>query len=135
MTEFDGEDWFGDLDDVGIFNEQAYWIETSTACSIELTGVPAVVDEYEITINPGWNWIGFPSAEPIAVADALANFNAEEADQIQCNDATSAEFDGEEWFGDLETFTPGQGYMYFSASEETKILVFSTAAKAKGKTR
>ena len=135
VTEFDGEEWFGDLDEVGIYNEQAYWIETSAACTIELTGVPAVVDEYEITINPGWNWIGFPSAEPIAVADALANFEVEEGDQIQCNDATSTEFDGEEWFGDLETFTPGQGYMYFSASDETKILVFSTGAKAKGKTR
>ena len=131
VTEFDGEDWFGDLDDEGISNEQAYWIETSAACTVELTGVPAVVDEYEITINPGWNWIGFPSAEPIDVADALANFDAEETDQIQCNDATSTEFDGEEWFGDLETFTPGQGYKYYSASDETKILVFTTAAKKK----
>ena len=131
VTEFDGEDWFGDLDDEGIFNEQAYWIEASADCTFELTGMPAVVDEYEITINPGWNWIGFPSAEPIDIADALADFEAEEADQIQCNDATSTEFDGEEWFGDLETFTPGQGYMYFSASDEVKTLVFSTGAKWK----
>ena len=135
VTEFDGEEWFGDLDDEGIYNEQTYLIQTSTACTILLEGMPTVVDEYEITINPGWNWIGFPSVAPIDVIDALANFEAEEGDQIQCNDATSTEFDGEEWFGDLETFTPGQGYMYFSASDEVKTLVFSAGAKGKGKTR
>ena len=134
VTEFDGEEWFGDLDDEGIYNEQTYLIQTSAACTVELTGMPAVVDAYEITINPGWNWIGFPSAEPLDVIDALASFEAEEGDQIQCNDATSTEFDGEEWFGDLETFTPGQGYMYFSASDEVKTLVFSTGAKGKRKT-
>ena len=135
VTEFDGEEWFGDLDEEGIFNEQTYLIQTSAACTILLEGMPTVVDEYEITINPGWNWIGFPSVAPIVVIDALANFEAEEGDQIQCNDATSTEFDGEEWFGDLETFTPGQGYMYYSNSEETKILIFSTGAKVQGKTR
>lgn len=131
VTEFDGEEWFGDLDEEGIFNEQAYLIQTSAACEITMEGTPAVVDEYEITINLGWNWIGFPSADPIDVIDALIDFEAEEGDQIQSIDATSTEFDGEEWFGDLETFTPGQGYMYYSTSEQAKTLVFSTAAKKK----
>jgi hypothetical protein len=41
----------------------------------------------------------------------------------------STEFDGEEWFGDMETFVPGQGYYYYSASDETKTLVFLSVAK------
>ena len=129
VTEFDGEEWFGDLDEEGIFNEQTYLIQTSTACTIMLEGMPAVVDEYEITINPDWNWIGFPSVAPIDLIDVLANFEAEEGDQIQCNDATSTEFDGEEWFGDLETFMPGRGYMYKSNSRVPKVLIFRTSCK------
>ena len=128
MTEFDGEEWFGDLDDEGVFNEQMYLINAENDCTIELSGIPAVADEYEITILPGWNWIGFPSAVPIDVADALADFDATEGDEIQSLDYMT-EFDGEEWFGDLETLEPGQGLLYFSNSTETKYLIFSTGAK------
>lgn len=129
-TEFDGEEWFGDLDEVGIYNEQMYLIMANTACTVELQGAPANVDEYEITIRPGWNWMGFPSSETIDVADAMADFEAGEGDQIQSKYYTT-EFDGDEWFGDLEAFVPGQGYLYYSSSNATKILVFRTIAKGR----
>jgi hypothetical protein len=132
-TEYEGDgEWFGDLDDEGMYNEQMYMIKAVADCTIEVEGIPANISEYEIEINPGWNWIGFPSAEAIDVADAMADFEAEEGDEIQSKD-DSSEFDGEEWFGDLETFEPGVGLMYFSASEDSKTLVFSTAKKASHK--
>ncbi len=127
-TEYDGEEWFGDLDDEGINNEQMYMIFTDKAYAIELEGAPADVSEYEINIRPGWNWIGFPSATPIDVADAMADFEAEEGDQIQSKYYTT-EYDGEEWFGDLETFTPGEGLLYYSNSPTSKTLIFQTGTK------
>ncbi len=130
-TEFDGEEWFGGLDDTGISNAQMYMIEVVNDCTVELQGTPANPADYEIYIEPGqWNWIGFPCTVELGIAEALANFEPEEADQIQAGNIMT-EFDGEEWFGDFETLVPGQGYMYFSNSSETKILVISTTAKGK----
>ena len=128
MTEYDGEDWFGDLDDLGISNEQTYLIEMGAPCTVALQGMPANPANHVITINHGWNWIGFPSAEPMDVVEAFAGFEAEEEDQIMSQNGMT-EFDGEEWFGDLETLEPGQGLMYFSNSTETKTIIFQTIRK------
>jgi hypothetical protein len=127
-TEFDGEEWFGGLDDIGISNEQMYMILVDSDCTVELSGIPANPADHEIAINPGWNWIGFPCAMELNVSDALANFQAEEEDMIQISESM-IEFDGEEWFGDFETLVPGQGYMYYSNSTESKTLIISTGAK------
>lgn len=127
-TEFDGEEWFGGLDDIGISNEQMYMILVDSDCTVELSGIPANPANHEIAINPGWNWIGFPCAMELNVSDALANFQAEEEDMIQISESM-IEFDGEEWFGDFETLVPGQGYMYYSNSIEPKTLIISTGAK------
>ncbi|MBR5725699.1 MAG: hypothetical protein IKX56_03085, partial [Muribaculaceae bacterium] len=120
-TIYDGE-WFGDLDFEGIYNEQMYMIEVSADCTIELQG--SVVDPvyHVITINPGYNWIGFTGSEEVSVVDALADFEAEDEDMIEGPDGVLYYWD--EWQGDFETFVPGQGYFYYSNSEETKILVF-----------
>jgi len=128
MTEFDGEEWFGDLDDVGITNEQMYLIQTSTACTIQLHGTPANAASHPITINPGWNWIGYPCAQEMNIADAFAGFEAEEGDQLESK-AGYTEFDGEDWFGEIETLTPGQGFLYYSNSAVPKTLIFQMSRK------
>ena len=46
---------------------QMYKIQTSTACQITLTGVPVNPAAYEITVNPGNNWIGFPCGESMSL--------------------------------------------------------------------
>jgi hypothetical protein len=130
MTEYDGEEWFGDLDDVGLANTQMYMVLANADCTVEMEGMPADITDYEITIKPGWNWIGFPSAAALDVIDALANFAAAEGDIILSQNDGMTEYDGEDWFGDLETLEPGVGLMYFNSSDETKVLVYSMAAKA-----
>ena len=132
LTAFDGEDWFGDLDDVGLANTQMYMILTNAACIVEMEGEPVNLTDYEISIKPGWNWIGFPSVEALDVVDAFVGFAAEEGDILLSQDSGLTSYDGEEWFGDLETLEPGVGLMYYSSSTETKTLVYSTAAKGKG---
>ena len=105
-TEFDGEEWFGGLDDTGISNAQMYMIEVVNDCTVELQGPAANPTNYQITIEPGqWNWIGFPSTVELGIANALSEFNPEEADQIQAGNIMT-EFDGEEWFGYFVTLVP-----------------------------
>lgn len=130
ITEYDDEEWEGLLDDVGIDNAQMYLILATNDCTVELQGTPVNPGDYEITINPGWNWIGFPSAEEIDINVALAGFEAEVGDQISGTDGFT-EYDDGEWEGILETFVPGNGYLYYSASEVVKTLVIQTSQVSK----
>ena len=135
MTEYDGdpeEPWFGTLDDIGLDNDQMYLIKTSAACTVQITGTPADPATHEITINPGWNWIGFPSAEAIDVLTAMSDFEAENEDKIQAMTGMTEYDDSdpdEPWFGTLETLEPGMGLLYFSSSNQTKTLIFNIESK------
>ena len=126
-TEYDSEwGWWGDLDEEGMTNEQMYKILVSSPCTIILEGTPANPAEHPITINPGWNWIGFPSGTQISLENAFAGF-AQEGDRIR-NSGAQIEYDPDwGWFGDFETLVPGQGYMYYSASNTPRTLLFPSA--------
>ena len=128
FTDFDGEEWFGGLEEAT--NDLMYMIQVSGDVTVFIPGEPVETETVEIMIEPGWNWIGFPSEDVIAIEDALADFDAADGDAIKyLNDFT--DFDGDEWFGDLEELTPGLGYMYYNNTDETKIMVISTAKKAR----
>ena len=128
-TEYDSEwGWFGDLDDVGITNEQMYKILVSAPCTVTVEGIPANPANHPITIVQGWNWIGFPSPVAMSLEDAFASF-AQEGDRIKSSGA-QIEYDPEwGWYGDFETLEPGHGYMYYSASSTPRTLVFPSVAK------
>ena len=129
-TEYDSEwGWFGDLDEVGITNEEMIMIKTANACTLELQGTPTNPAIHPITIYPGWNWIGYPCAEEMTLEEAFYNFTPEVDDKIKNSEGTS-EYDAEwGWFGDVETLVPGQGFMYYSASTVPKTLVFQAGRK------
>ena len=122
FTENDGGDWWGELDEEGIWNEQMYMILANTSFTIELQGQPANPANHAITINPGWNWIGFPCDHQMSIEEALGGFNAEEGDMV-ANSEMFTEFEDGEWFGDVAILIPGQGFMYFSNSTVSKMLV------------
>ena len=39
--------------------------------------------EITITLNPNWNWISYPNAEPMTIASALGDFVPMEGDMIK----------------------------------------------------
>ena len=123
---YDGFGWFGSLDELGIINTQMYMVLTNATCSVELQGPAVNFDEMVITIVPGWNWIGYPCTEEMEITDALASFEAEVGDRIECNFGGIAEYLGDGFWMGFMTFEPGQGYMYYSSSSETKSLVFQS---------
>ena len=122
-TEYDGGDWWGDLDNEGLTNEQMYMILVETPCTLQLRGKPANPANHAITIRPGWNWIGFPCDREMSLAEALGGYNAVEGD-VFASTTDYSEFDGEEWYGDVDVLVPGQGYLYFSNSTKTMTLFF-----------
>lgn len=120
-----GYGWYGSLN--GLNNEESYRLNTSAACSVSMTGELANPANHPITINSGWTWIGFPWNESIGVEYALGDFMPETNDVIKGRFAYTMYYNengSNLWFGSLNAFEPGQGYMYFSNSDEAKTLTF-----------
>ena len=126
-TEYLDGEWLGDLEEVGITNEQMYLIQTSAACTIQLQGLKANPANHVITINPEWNWVGYLCSEEMTIAEALAGFVPEDGDQIESMEGYAEYLDGE-WLG-LSTLKPGQGFLYYSNSATTKTFTFPSSAK------
>jgi hypothetical protein len=121
--------WYGDLDDIGMNNSETYLVKTSAACEVVLVGERANPTLHTITINPGWNWIGYPCAETMTVEEALSGFVPEGGDKIVNSDDYTEYYPDFGWWGDVETFNPGRGYMYYSASSVTKTITFTAATR------
>ena len=130
-TTYEDDEWgaMGDLEE--LTNDQMYMVLVDEDIEVEIEGMPSNPADYTITIlADNWTWIGFPSAEALAIEVAFADFEAEDGDKIQGVEDYSKYEDGE-WgaMGDLEELTPGQGYMYFYNGTEDQDLVISTGAK------
>jgi len=123
--------WDGTL--TAINNEESYRIRTNAACQAVVTGAVTTPAAHPITVNPGWNWIGFPSSQPLGVTAALSSFSPVVNDQIKGrnNFATYlGNYGGVDyWDGYLTTLEPGQGYMYKSNATTAKTLVYQTGSK------
>ena len=119
--------WFGAL--ANVCNEQMYMIQTNAACNMSITGYAAYPDEHPITIEDGWNWIGFPSVYAVNLETALEGFAPENNDIIKSRDGFTTYFSeggNSMWYGSLNSFEPGKGYMYKSNSTEPKVLTFQS---------
>ena len=120
--------WYGSL--TSINNEQMYKIRTSELCNVLMSGDVAETANHPITINSGWNWIGFPSGQSLSVTSAMSDFTPENEDVIKGrNSITTYLADYNMWYGTLNYLEPGHGYMYKSNSSAAKTLTFHTGSK------
>jgi len=122
--------WWGDLDGVGIVNENMYLIEAAADCEVEMQGEVADPANHLITLYPEWTWIGFPCSEEVNTEVALSGLEAEDGDMIEAQDGV-AEYLGDGFWWGIETLVPGEGYMYYSNSAEEKTFVFRTVSEGK----
>ena len=106
---------------------QMYKIQTNTACQITLTGVPVDPAAYEITVNPGNNWIGFPCGESMSVTEAFSGLNPVDGDVIKGMNGNARYSNGNWRLQGLSILEPGQGYIYQSNATESKTFTFSSS--------
>jgi uncharacterized repeat protein (TIGR02543 family) len=118
--------WYGNLQ--AITNEQMYMIRTNTACEAVITGHVGTFSQFPITVNSGWNWIGYPGQGSAEVGVALSGFTAEPNDQIKSKSNGYSTYvvygNTALWYGSLSELVPGQGYMFKSNSSQSKTLVY-----------
>ena len=90
--------------------------------------ISATAQEITISLDPGWNWIGYPNAEAMDVATALGDFIPMQGDIIKSQGSGQAVYNNGRWLGRLTYFIPGRGYMYYSARTEYVEFVFAQPA-------
>ena len=120
----ENDQWSGNL--IEIDPLRMYMVTVSVPCTISLRGKQLNPEKKFITLNKrGWNWIGYPIDKETTLSDAFSNLNVYTGDQLKFQSDISTYYDGFGWYGDIQTLTPGQGYMYYNNTSHTKSLVFS----------
>lgn len=113
LTNKNESDWEGSLNSLN--TTQAYKIKMKKEATLELTGKGSDPTSNTITLNQGWNWIGYVPTVTLPLGQALQNLQAEENDLIKGLDSFAI-YDGSAWTGSLTHLLPGEGYMYYSQS-------------------
>ena len=106
---------------------QMYEIHTSMTCEITLVGTLVNPSEYEITITPDNNWIGFLPSEGMTLNEAFGAFPVD-GDMVKSRNNSSVYRNGQ-WRGQLNGLQPGNGYIYNSAATGNRTFTFPTSAK------
>ena len=118
--------WMGMLQSIN--NDESYMIQTNAACQVEMSGLPVSPANHPITINQGWNWIGYPCTNTMSVTQAFANYTPMNGDQIKSQSDYAMYFSGI-WIGQLQNITPGMGLMYKSNNTAPMTLVYPNAGR------
>ena len=100
---------------------KAYKIEANRLFTNSFRGHLYDASTNPVTLHKGWNWVGYPYMEKAQI-DVITN--AEEGDYVTSQTGFAEYADGN-WEGTLDTFMPGEGYLYKSASE--KDLTYDTS--------
>ena len=114
--------WMGTL--TTIEPGKMYKIQTSTNCTFTMSGQTNNPSNHLITINKGYNWIGFTGLQSESLTSALSSLEPEDGDVIMDKDNSSTYYESLGWIGNVTTLEPGKGYMYKSNSNEAKSFHF-----------
>ena len=120
FVRYENNAWSGTL--TSIEPGKMYKIETNAACPLTLTGT--AVGNVEITILPGYNWIGYTGTQAADIATALGNFTPANGDTIIDEDDHTVTYTNGSWSGTLESLVPGKGYVYASNASGSKTMSF-----------
>ncbi len=117
-----GLSWLGNISQgAGFFNNQSYKIKSANTDTLVHIGTRIFPDSSiaTISVQPGWNWIGYVSTKNKGIAEALGNYNATTGDLIKSQYEFSYYDNLMGWTGSLTYMKPAMGYMLKSASAST----------------
>lgn len=98
--------------------QNMYKVRMGKSSVLTLTGASVDVANTPVSVNSGWNWIGYLPQASMDVNSALAALAAQNGDVIK-SQTQFALYDGYEWVGSLEYLRPGSGYVYLSNADST----------------
>ncbi len=108
-----GIGWIGTLGSIA--NGESYMIyiqaETDELC---LVGEAIDALANPITLDPGWNWVGYTAQTPDSLSQLMSSVNFVNGDIVRSQTDGFAQNDGNSWSnGNLQILKPGQGYRLY----------------------
>ena len=122
--------WTGQLRSIDV--AKMYKIKVTEACEALLQGDLVDPTEHPLTITPGANWIAYELDAANTPAAVFGGF-AVPGDYVKSQLAKKQYNANGRWTGQLNSLEPGQGYVYNSASSETRTFTYPTSG-SKGAT-
>jgi hypothetical protein len=126
---YEGTGWVGTLSSLN--NESSYKIKTDADCVVSMTGTETSASAHPITLTTGWNWIGYPSPEPMSVTEAFSGITPCNGDLVKAQNAYATYYEGMGWIGGLQTLNPGMGLLYRSYNSNPVTIVYPEDTGAK----
>ncbi|MCI7011789.1 MAG: dockerin type I domain-containing protein [Prevotella sp.] len=96
----------------------AYKLQTTTATTLALQGIPENPTITSLSLQKGYNWIGYLPMTALPVATALSQLEAAIGDRLISQNGF-AEYGDDGWEGQLATMNPGEGYIYHRTADAT----------------
>ncbi len=122
VSYYDGKLWsVSDLDEVNI--GQMYKLQVQQPVSFTLRGNYKQPSQMPVTVNYGWNWIGFTPTATMPINEALGGSGAIEGDYIKSK-REFAIYGPYGWEGNLKALEPGKGYMLFAQRDGTRTFTY-----------
>ena len=113
--------WYGTL--TSFSYDKMYKLEAVKPYEQRFVGTPTDPTQIDITLKPGWTWIGYPAQATNSLDAAFAGAEPLDGDMVK-NQSSFALYTGGEWLGTLNTIQPGDGYMYNSNASTDKVFRF-----------
>ena len=137
--EKDLETWFGNF---AIYNKETLFINVTESQELTIVGEIVNPEDHTITLNPNWNWIGYPLNTTLLMSEAFeqAGLTPSDGDIVKHQDdfASYLYIDEETkgWIGDFY-MNPGEGFMYMNNSTSSNQLTYKypTNSNNKSETR
>jgi hypothetical protein len=111
LTHFDEGKWSGNLQSIQY--KQSYKLNVNTDTKYTLQGMSLKSDEETITLEDGWNWVGYTPTLGNTLDEALTYWLSEPGDVVKGQDGFAV-YNGTSWIGSLKTIQPGKGYLFRS---------------------
>lgn len=111
----EGDTWDGDLTG-DLSNTALYAVQMKADRKLRVVGTS--VNE-PVTVQTGWNWIGYFGSQVASLGDALAGMNKTDGDIVKAQRGV-AYWDGNnsQWLGSLLMMEPGKGYQLKSTAND-----------------
>ena len=98
--------------------QSLYKLQMNESAEQTWDGTAYSTEDIEVSLQKGWNWLGYVPTHELPLAEALTQLTATENDVIKGFDSF-ATFENGQWTGTLEMMRPGEGYMYYAGSSMT----------------
>ena len=126
VTYLPGVGWDGNISDLDL--SKMYMVYTNAAVELVLNSSSLDPATTEITLVPGYNWIGYPVSQSLNINYALSGLTPTMGDVIK-SESAMAMYTGTSWVGSLTFLEPGKGYIYKSNASQEKTFTFPVVSE------